>query len=210
MATKYANAFFLLSENVSKSLQLGIIGHLKEMDDIPPVGKFFLICDSLRKVVLGPFVVTREQHESAVPVIFVRRIGGSETEDKYCHWLFGFAKASEIEESELGLSLEAASDSAGIPRNWWASVRQNRMDDEQFEALCLALIEANQAQVPPEGAVAFSSYFDEDMIAEDMAAFYGEPVARYSEDGDPMNRQAFIDLLFGGDERAYESNWGDD
>jgi hypothetical protein len=209
--THISNVFFLLSENVWLSLESGVIGHIREMPDILPLGKRFLICDSLHKRVLGPFVVTKEQFKAQVPPIFKRRVHGTVTIEKECPWLFGFAKVPEIAKTEIGLEWKTASRRAGIPEYWWASIRQHRLSDRQFVALCNVLIEANQAKVPLEGLVPFSVYKKPiDTNEQDYADFYKEGIAPlYGPEGDPANEAAIVEMMYGGSLEAYLCDYGE-
>ena len=203
MPKSSAQVFFLLDENVLISEEEGKIGHLEEMKDIPAVGEIFLIANSYREMVLGPFQVTSEQYNSATPVLFHRRIGyGKDTILKKCHWLFDFGPVPDLSKPDEGLPWAVASKCANIPYEWWRNIRKSPLSHEQFLILCQALIDANE-----DGrAVAYPvSSMSNDAWEDYLKSYYGD-MAEWGSEGEPLNDAADRDLRFGGDDEAYESN----
>ena len=196
---KKAQILFVLSENVRPSLELGLIGHLREMKDIPPVGSIFLIADSLRGMVLGPFVVTANQFYRAEPVIFQRRVVGTQTEDAYCHWLFSFAKHPSFGGYERALTHREAAWVAKLPFDWWRDARHLHMTDEQFQELCGALSVATNSDNKTSGMVDYNTIYPN--TSNSLPEFiYDEAIeGRFGLDGDDLAEQDFLDAFYSKD-----------
>ena len=199
---------FLLTENVSQSLLAGRIGHMKEVGDVPKNGELFLIADSYKRVLLGPFRATSEQFYSESPMVFHRRLTGTkQTEERDCHYLFDFEPIPEVAEASRGLLWNAVAHYAGLPTDWWRNIRKQHLNQEQFDALCKALLAVNHIdEDEPAGTVSYASLSMSDELWEDYLKEYYVDRSEWGPDGEPLNHAAEVYLFFGGEGAIAESN----
>lgn len=196
---------FMLNENVLKSFALGLIGHIREMEDMPD--NVFFIADSLRKVIMGPFVVTQPQKYFEQPVEFYRGVPDPKKEP--CHWLTKFRPHPQANGATKGILWNALADQMGISRGVWLYIRQARLAPEQLDFIFNQLVQANN-DVVIDGTVLVEDLKQDN---KEWGNFVEElDGGQYQDDEDAYysTYEGMVDLLFNGDHDLAEANMSED
>jgi len=182
----------MLTENVPLSLTHWKIGHLSDMDDLP-IGNF-IIADSLKKKLMGPFKAVGKQYHKDNPIRFYRYPPGPILRD--CHWLLNFEPHPLF--SGKGIDWPLAAELISAPTSLWQNIRQFRPTPEQLDLLFHALIDINLGQDLADGVFLIDEFYhDQFMTDEDR---------QYAQDAYESSEEGIIDILFNGEREIYE-NW---
>lgn len=196
----------MLTENVLISFDLGVIGHIQKMEDMPDKGDVFFIADSWKKVLLGPFVITGSQKYHDQPIEFHRGVPITRLEP--CHWLTEFQPHPDAGSADNGILWNAIADQIGLSHRAWLNIRHIQLSPDQLDWLYNELILTNNG-IAVNGEVKV-----EDMrrSKEDWAVFiegvdegqFGDDDAYYS------TYEGMVDLLYDGDYTIAEANMRED
>lgn len=173
---------FLSTENVLRSLELGLIGYKDKVDDLPDGD--FVIADSLRQVLLGPFRTTVSQYHSPKPVIFYA--GTSNLKEQDCHWLMGFAPHPVVGGIDRGSLWPVAADVMGVSNSHWSDIQECRPTQDQFHALCNELVRINLEEDFGPGVVGIGDLYRSD---KEWALFLESIDGGRFQDWVPNNRR---------------------